>query len=110
MGSHHDVGDPPFSVYQEAYLAADLKGELTKSLRKLCRYDVTGWSPSAIEIGQAADLIGLQSAHVPMNFDYLPSDFKISIYRILHYYSIPEPQVVQDLLFLVCVCLDTGER
>ncbi len=69
MISHHDIGGPALAVDQHPNLTAGFKREFANGLSEFRRDDVSRWGSSAIKIGQAANLVGLQSTRVSLDFD-----------------------------------------
>jgi hypothetical protein len=67
--SHHDIGGPALAVDQYSDLAPDFKRESANGLGEFRRDDVSRWGSSTIKISQAANLIGLQSARMSLDFD-----------------------------------------
>ena len=67
--SHHDIGGPALAVDQHPDLTADFKRESANGFSEFRRDDVSRWGSSTIKIGQAANLVGLQSTRVSLDFD-----------------------------------------
>lgn len=67
--SHHDIGGPALAVDQHPDLAADFKRESANGPGEFRRDDVSRWGSSTIKIGQAANLVGLQSTRMSLDFD-----------------------------------------
>ena len=69
MVSHHDIGGPALAVDQHPDLTADFKRESANGLGEFRRDDASRWGSSTIQIAQAANLVGLQSTRVSLDFD-----------------------------------------
>jgi len=69
MVSHHDIGGPALAVDQHPDLTADFKRESANGLSEFRRDDISRWGSSMIKTGQAANLVGLQSTRVSLDFD-----------------------------------------
>lgn len=69
LSAYHDIGGPALAVDQHSDLATDFKRESTNGLGEFRRNDVSRGGPSTIKIGQAANLVGLQSTRMSSDFD-----------------------------------------
>ena len=69
LGAYHDIGGPALAVDQHPDLATDFKRESANGLREFKRDDVSRRGSSTIKIAQAANLVGLQSTRMSLDFD-----------------------------------------
>ena len=69
MVADDDEGDPALTIDQDSDLTAYFEREFTKGLGKFRRNDIGRRGTAPIQVGEAADLVGLEPTCVAVDFD-----------------------------------------